>query len=191
MRLVLLLVVGWLSLTSRAGHAQEASGWTVSGEVVLRGAEHRTSVIDSTLAILADGTYMAAGYLACGRAAYCEPGTWTRGKRGQIVLQPAFPPEWDPPQQLTLTRCLYNNSFLTTSTNKPKVARYRHVLRADKDGLFAIKTTAKVSARFIYGRTSVRAKGVLPAMPIPLDDALAILRDDLDCDPAYYFSTLP
>ncbi len=183
-RLVPFVVVGCLTITVETSHGQ-VGGWSVTGTVELRGAEHRTSTIDSTLAIFDDGTYIAVGFLACGRGGGCEPGTWTQGKQGNLILQPAFPSEWDPPQQLSLARCLYNNSFLTSSTNKPKVKVYRHVLQAGDGGLFTLNTNAKLSARFIYGRTSVRAKGALAAAPIPLDDALAVLRD-WDCDPADY-----
>src|SRR5688572_33462114 len=78
----ILAVVATLATTLGTGHAQtEVGGWSVTGTVELRGAEHRTSIINSTLAILSDGTYMAAGYIGCGRAQYCEPGTWARGKR--------------------------------------------------------------------------------------------------------------
>jgi len=98
------------------------------------------------------------------------------------LLKPTFPIEFGPPHELSLARCLYNNSFLTTRTNKPRVKKYRHVATLGSDGRLSIRTTANVSARFVYGRTAVRATGALVATALPLDEALNFL-EEVDCIP--------
>ena len=177
----LLIVMGLVAVLSPVGLAQtEIGGWRVQGVVHRRGAERADDAIDVTLAIFGDGTYVASTFLACDNGAfYCEPGTWKRGKRGRFFLSPAFPIEYDPPQELILARCLFN-PFLTTDTNRPRVKKYRHVATLGSDGRLSIQTTAKVSVRFVFGRETVRAIGPLVATALPLDDALSFLRE-VDC----------
>src|SRR5439155_24951808 len=160
----LLLAVGLIAVLSSGGLAQtEIGGWRVQGVVHRRGAERADDAIDVTLAIFGDGTYVASTFLGCDNGAfYCEPGTWKRGKRGRLFLSPAFPIEYDPPQELILASCLFNRS-LTTDTNRPLVKKYRHVATLGSDGRLSIQTTAKVSVRFVFGRTAVRATGALVA----------------------------
>src|SRR6185295_5691343 len=157
-RAKVLIAIGLVAVLSREGLAQtETGGWQVQGVTHRRGAERGDHAINVTLAILGDGTYIASTFLACDRAFSCEWGTWGRAKRGRLLLKPTFPIEFGPPHELSLARCLYNNSFLTTRTNKPRVKKYRHVATLGSDGRLSIRTTANVSARFMYGRTAVRA----------------------------------
>src|SRR5262249_5487439 len=110
--LQLFIVIAVLVTVRVESRAQsEIGGWHVQGGVHRRGAKRGPDDIDSTLAIFDDGTYVSAAFLACDREFYCEPGTWRRAARGRLILTPAFPAEYDPPQQLILARCLFGNSF--------------------------------------------------------------------------------